>query len=273
MNRLLQGVILSSPWDRVEICHMATGQCLQSLNHLDEVGWVAYSADSRQLVSRSVKGISHRCHLETGQCLKTSYSHIEHPVSLDFSADLLQMAAGTVSAILVAHEGERPSFSLRCQLLTDSRGDQAPVGQIALSPNSEIVAAAHGDGTIGIYDSRLVRMNSWCLRTRNSHTGANLVAFSPGSDLLASASDDGSIKTWEVATGKFKQKLKGHSRRVNSIAFSPDSNLMASASDDPTIRVWDLQTSECLYRLTDHFGPMLSVVFSAQFSYTCTLVV
>ena len=41
---------------------------------------------------------------------------------------------------------------------------------------------------------------------------------------------------WDMASGKEKNKLEGHSAAVNSVAISPDGLTIVSGSEDKTIR-------------------------------------
>jgi RNA polymerase sigma factor (sigma-70 family) len=73
-----------------------------------------------------------------------------------------------------------------------------------------------------------------------------LFVLSPDGRLLALAvSQDGDydhkiLQLWEIATGKLRRTLKGHSGRVTGCAFSANGRLLLSASSDTTILVWDL---------------------------------
>src|SRR2546422_1065184 len=81
------------------------------------------------------------------------------------------------------------------------------------------------------------------------------VAFSPDGKTLASGgggSGPGEIKLWDVATGKERAALKGHTRGVTSVAFSPDGKTLASGDDDQTIRLWDVQTCKEQATLKGH---------------------
>ncbi len=41
---------------------------------------------------------------------------------------------------------------------------------------------------------------------------------------------------WDMATGKERSKLEGHTREVSSVAISPDGKTIVSGSYDNTIR-------------------------------------
>jgi WD40 repeat protein len=63
---------------------------------------------------------------------------------------------------------------------------------------------------------------------------------------LVSGDDDGTIKVWDLATGKERVTLKGHSNRVTTVRFSPndspDNKMAPSVSKDGAIRLWEVAT-------------------------------
>ena len=78
--------------------------------------------------------------------------------------------------------------------------------------------------------------------------GVVSVAYSPDSKTLASGSLDETIKLWDVATGKERATVMGHTdavyANVYSVAYSPDGKTLASGSFDRTIKLWDVTTGK-----------------------------
>jgi WD40 repeat protein len=82
--------------------------------------------------------------------------------------------------------------------------------------------------------------------------GLGLVAFSPDWRMFASV-DDKTVRLGEVATGKERAALQGHTGVIFSMAFSPDGKLLAcgtgtSASNGQPaggeVKLWDLTTGQ-----------------------------
>ena len=88
------------------------------------------------------------------------------------------------------------------------------------------------------------------------------VKYSPDGNMIATGNSDGTVHLWDVATGRLRSILRGHTGDVNSVAFSPDGNAIASASDDSTVRLWDMTTEDSRHTLRGHTGVVNSVAFS-----------
>ena len=133
-----------------------------------------------------------------------------------------------------------PSLSLAKQIT------QHVTYGLAFSPDGRMLAEADSDGNIFICDTTSAELLS-TLKQEDQRRIASL-AFSPDGRTLAAAvagrpghdHDPGLVVLWDVATGRQRATLTGHTNAVWRIAFSPDGKLLASGGADRTVRLWDV---------------------------------
>lgn len=76
-------------------------------------------------------------------------------------------------------------------------------------------------------------------------------AMVPWGDTLVSGGCDRDVRVWDMATGKSKFVLRGHTSTVRCLKMS-DANTAISGSRDTTLRVWDLNSGICKTVLVGH---------------------
>ena len=137
---------------------------------------------------------------------------------------------------------------------------------ISYSPGGLILAAAHWDQTIRLWDvSRDSTENITPLSTFRGHTGKiYAVAFSGDGGMLASGSADKTIRIWDVKTEKLLSILPGHKDVVYTATFSPDSRLLAGGTGDGTIQVWDTGTGDRIYAFDGHTDAVWELDFTSN---------
>ncbi|MBI1914623.1 MAG: sigma-70 family RNA polymerase sigma factor [Planctomycetes bacterium] len=119
------------------------------------------------------------------------------------------------------------------------------MGQVAFSADGKVLAAAVSstsrlgtDPTIQVWEVATGRV--LCRLERVLAGGGELsgcFALSPDGKSLVTVGE--AARLWEVATGKLRGPIRGHSDTVCAAAFSPDGRLLATGSQDTTVLIWD----------------------------------
>src|SRR5262249_31009854 len=136
----------------------------------------------------------------------------------------------------------------------------AEVNGLAFSPGGEWIAAAVGDGTVKVWNSRTGAE----VRAFPAHDGTVFcVAFHPHGRHLASTGADGKVRVWEWETGHqvFEERSGADHNRGTAygVAFSPDGRRLA-VGNDGVVTVWDWEKREpVLPPLRGHAAKGISV--------------
>jgi len=141
------------------------------------------------------------------------------------------------------------------------------------SPNGTLLASGSRDGTAILWSTatwekahRLENPDQDTITDTSGRRGSvEDVAFSPDGKTLALASYRGTVQLWDVASGKLRETLKGHSSAVGAVAFSPDGRSLASGGNDQTVRLWNVETGRELMQLDPasvDFGLVRTLAFS-----------
>ncbi|KPK42397.1 MAG: hypothetical protein AMJ65_07675 [Phycisphaerae bacterium SG8_4] len=117
--------------------------------------------------------------------------------------------------------------------------DHRQTASIAWSPDGNILATGHVDGTIQLWDtiSRPYKL----LSRFNAHKDrVNALVWAPDGDSLLSAGGT-TIGQWQPETGNQIRSFEGSRDTVLCVAWSPDGKTFASCSKAPAIRLWNVQ--------------------------------
>ncbi len=169
---------------------------------------------------------------------------------LKFSQDSRGLAVATTIGIWIydVRTGEEKALL---------KGLMGGANAIAYSPNGDILAAAHEDRTVYLWDTA----NGGTLAFPG-HTGdIQTIAFSADGRMVASGGTDNTIRIWDVETNRLRSILPGYTSAVSAVAFSSDSSMLAGGSEDGTIRVWDTGTGDRIYEFNRHTQLVSGVIF------------
>jgi serine/threonine protein kinase len=91
--------------------------------------------------------------------------------------------------------------------------------------------------------------------------GADLVAcaLSPDARLAVFGGEDGSLALFDLADGRWPQKLEGHARGVGAAIFTIDGRRVITGGSDGQILIWEVATGACRQVLQGHTGAVLAL--------------
>ncbi|HEY7152662.1 MAG TPA: sigma-70 family RNA polymerase sigma factor [Gemmataceae bacterium] len=231
-------------------------------DHGDLVHSVAFAPNGKLFATAGADGTVKLWETATGRVKATLPCGGRSVYSVAFSPDSKTLASGgrdgTVGLWDVATEKERATWKI----------DQGTVS-LAFSPDGKSLAAGYNSGNLDLWDAatgkeRIALQGGWPRRTGGGGISglAMSVAFSPNGKLLAAGRYDHTVKLWNVATGKEKSSLNGHTEPVFSVSFAPDGKTLASGSGDGTVRLWDVATGKEKTTLLKDARWLLCVAFS-----------
>jgi RNA polymerase sigma factor (sigma-70 family) len=118
-----------------------------------------------------------------------------------------------------------------------------------------LCAATAPDRKRGAYGTRDKRLVVWDevggkpVVTVEAGSPVQAVAVAPGGGWVVTGGDGGVAGVWDVATGKGRVALRGHTGAVSGVAVSPDGKTVATGGEDETVRFWDPATGKELRRV------------------------
>jgi WD40 repeat protein len=131
---------------------------------------------------------------------------------------------------------------------------------VTFSPDGRLLASAHSDGSIGIWD---VTSRNLVKQLNVSDKGVYDIAFSPDGRLLASGDFNNRVILWDMQTlERIGRPLEAHDDWVYSVTFSPDGSLLASGGADGRIIFWDVKTGEIAFELPQQAEKVFTLDFS-----------
>ena len=249
------------PSTQIAVWDVASGQQVQLLSGLQGVLGIAFSHDSRFLVSGGEDATVRLWDIASGQMVHNFLGHTQGIFWVTFSPD----------SKLVASAGRDDTarvWSLQTGLgALVFTGHTDTVNQATFSPDGKKMVTASNDHTARIWDAASGQQ----LLVLSHPDAVRGAVFSPDGKMVLTAGADKITRLWDATnlTGSASVSDKplltfvGHTAEVRKAVFSPDGNYIVTVSFDGTARVWDAHTAEPLVTYTEQ-GPawLYRVAFS-----------
>ncbi len=233
--------------------------------------WLAWNPDGTRLAAGARDGTVRVWETRSGEEIRTFPARRTPVCGVAFSSDGTRLAAWETGGTITLWEAE--TGRLAAEIV-----HPAAITAAAWSPDDQVLAAGHADGTTTFSGTRpgdpivslpthpyLVYDLAWSPdSTRIATTGANdflvsiwhvasrqkvvgplrhshgitTIAWEPDGRRLATGSYDETVKIWEAATGRELVTLRGQAITVTSVAWGPHGGL-ASGGADGSLKIWD----------------------------------
>jgi WD40 repeat protein len=276
------------------------------VGHTADRETLAFSADSRWLVSPSEDNLINVWNVESGQ-QRRSFEAFTQPVSaVAFSTDsksvlamsekglanawnietgelqqLVRNPELTKAAVALSPDGRWiaraysfPSlivrlFDVHARIWVPALrgGNIDEIRALAVSQNGFWLASGGSRGSIKLWD---LRSGTQAATLSSDSVIAGALSFSPDGQLLVSGSFDKTILLWDVPGAKRLRPLGEHRKSVNALAFSPDGTEVLSGSDDESALIWEYKTGAIRHKLSGHSGSVDEVAFTADGRFIVT---
>lgn len=174
----------------------------------------------------------------TGGVMKIIRSHSDEIYAVKLSPDCRLIVS-------CGHNGEIMLHNPQGDLLLNIEDLVGWTTDIAVSPDSSLVAGWSMDGKIRVWDTTTGELKKTIPGRKNKWGMA--MAWSPDGKNIACGRVN--IVLYDLNTGAENTAFSGHRGFVQDLAFSHDGRLLASASLDRTAQVWEIKSGKRMYTL------------------------
>lgn len=227
--------------------------------HREMLTFVSFSTDGKTLRTSDSEGAIGFWNVATGKLTtplrppprSLSFDHRFTPTFLSLDGQIAT-AIGADNHILLWE----PSTAKVIHNLAEPLASRK---QLSFSSDGAMLAAAHQDGTVRLWNSALGKQIAQFgeLKSSTKPDFCFPILSADGKILVAAGLHDGTIRLWDVKTGREIRRLKGKSKYVQSLTISADGSTLVSISSIPSgererirnvCQLWNLKTGEELFQ-------------------------
>jgi WD40 repeat protein len=198
---------------KVKIWDVASGQVRRTMLTPHPITSVAFAFDGRKLAHGSVTGATVWDARTGAQLFATTRPGSVWAIAFARTRNLL--AVGWAGGPIEVWDVD----AKKLHVVLAEQADR--VGEIAFSPNDDVLYATASDGKVkawAVQSGALLRQ--WAVAAESFEPPT--LALSPAGDVIATGSEEGTVKLWAAGTGTLQRSISGVVAQTNAVAFAPD---------------------------------------------------
>ncbi|WP_350112499.1 WD40 repeat domain-containing protein [Nitrosomonas sp.] len=244
----------------IRLIDLLSGQVVHLLKgHRAVINALAFSADSRRLVSGSADNTARIWDVVSGANLQTLSGHSDAIYAVAFSPDGHLAATGSDDHSLKFWD------SATGKLLADLPGHTDKVRSVTFTPDGRYLLSGSHDRTIRLWDGQTGAAIK-VLAQQDSRVNSLSVSVD-GSKVLTGSGTGENYKNniFAIPSGERLISFSGHQNTVLATAISPDGNTAATGGgNNSEIYLWDIRTGTIQQRLIGRGGSIWSAGFAGD---------
>lgn len=232
------GMLLAASFNTntILVWRLSDGLIVQRLHDQDHTGLirsVAFSPDTRHLVSGSTDRTAIVWNIGSGRVLLRLEGHRNRVCAVTYSPDGSRIASGSDDRSVKIWDVSRGECLHSLDLGKE-------VAKVIFSPDG-VRLTVKLKNTGAICDVH----TGTRIATLRYEGGANmLLSVSHQGDRVITGTNNGKVRIWSAVTGEKLLELNEHERAISSVAISPDGSEVAIASRDHTVMTCDSWTGQ-----------------------------
>ncbi len=238
-------------------------QLRQIAAHESTISAVAFSPDSRYLISASTNSSFIRTDIASGETV------FKETILGEIVRDMVFLPNTPHSVLVGTNNGSLLVLDAEMGMISQRLGDtNSAILSVFVSDDGSRAVTGSEDGSVQLWD---IETGAQLLRMEGHNSAVTGIAMSKNGQFAISSSTDRNLIVWDIGTGTAIQQIEAHPDEINDVLLLTEADgedtFAITASSDGTLRKWQILplTDLIAWTQSNRHGAELSCVQREQY--------